>query len=63
MRTLLLFSCLLLGSSDQSENCGSWAAAGECGRNPAYMLKAAFSCLLRMNFLLLSPRSSVKEGI
>jgi len=26
--------------ADQSENCGIWAAAGECTRNAAYMLKA-----------------------
>lgn len=43
MLGLLVFSCLLsLSLSDQSENCVSWAAAGECGRNPAYMLKATF---------------------
>lgn len=27
-------------AADQSENCGIWAAAGECTRNAAYMLKA-----------------------
>ncbi|CAJ1391834.1 unnamed protein product [Effrenium voratum] len=31
---------ILAEGSDQSEFCGSWAAAGECTRNAAYMLKA-----------------------
>ena len=24
--------------SDESENCAAWAAAGECTKNPGYML-------------------------
>ena len=32
-------------SSDLSEHCGVWAAAGECEKNPAYMLsECARSC-------------------
>lgn len=28
------------GCTDRSERCAEWAAAGECARNPAYMLGA-----------------------